>query len=57
VVFFSFKYPLSQLLGAPQSSTPAWCMTVGPRALLNKNPLAICNKTVFSLVILGCRLS
>ena len=46
VVVPSFKYPLTQLLGAPQSSTPAWCMTVGPRALLNKNPLAVCSKTV-----------
>ncbi|EDL22507.1 mCG1033976, partial [Mus musculus] len=41
--FFSFKYLLTQLLGAPRSSTPAWCMTMGPRALLNKNPLAICS--------------
>ena len=57
VVVSSFKYPLTQLLGAPRSSTPAWCMTVGPRALLNKNPLAICSKTRFLWVILGCRLS
>ena len=46
VVVSSFKYPLIQLLGAPQSSTSAWCMTMGPRALLNKNPLAVCSKTV-----------
>jgi hypothetical protein len=45
VVVSSFKYPLTQLLGVPRSSTPAWCMTVGPRALLNKNPLAVCSKT------------
>jgi hypothetical protein len=32
----NFKYPLTQLLGAPRSSTPARCMTMGPRPLLNK---------------------
>jgi hypothetical protein len=30
---------------------------MGPRALLNKNPLAACSKTRFLWVILGCRLS
>jgi hypothetical protein len=46
VVVSSFKYPLIQVLGVPRSSTPACCMTVGPRALLNKNLLAICSKTI-----------
>ena len=30
----SFKYPLTQLLCTPQSSSPAWCMNVDLRALL-----------------------
>jgi hypothetical protein len=54
VVVSSFKYPLTQLFGAPRSSTPAWCMTVGPRVLLNKSPLAA---RPFLVSDLGCRLS